>query len=68
MVIRNLQNSKWTAVKPVDRAKHFELKSLERSGPKKDQIVCVMRCVVSQTAHRILLEELKDNKKWRKGW
>ena len=68
VVISNLPNSKWTAVKPVDRSKHFELKSLEHSGPKEDQSVCVLRCIVTKTTHRIRLEELKDNKKWRKGW
>ena len=68
MVISNLPNSKWTATKPDDRSKHFELKTLEYSEPKEDQTVCVMRCIVTQTTHRIRLEELKDNKKWRKGW
>jgi len=66
--LNHLQNSKWTAVKPVDRARHFELKALERTGPEKNQIVCVMKCVVTGNSRRVRLKDLKNQKKWCKGW
>ena len=66
--LNHLQNSKWTAVEPINRARHFELKALERTGLQSDQIVCVMRCVVTRSSHRVPWNDLKNKKKWRKGW
>ena len=66
--LSHLQNSKWTAVEPVNRARHFELKALERTGLQSDHILCVMRCVVTRSSHRVPWKDLKNKKKWRKGW
>ena len=66
--LSHLQNSKWTAVEPVNRARHFELKALERTGLQSDHILCVMSCVVTRSSHRVPWKDLKNKKKWRKGW
>jgi tryptophan-rich hypothetical protein len=66
--LSHLQNSKWTAVEPVNRARHFELKALERTELQSDPIVCVMRCVVTRNSHRVRWKDLNNKNKWRKGW
>ena len=64
----HLLNSKWTAAKPVDRAQHFELKAFKGKTTQYDQVVCVMRCVVTRSLICVRLDELLDEDKWRKGW
>jgi len=66
--LNHLLNSKWTAVKPIDRARHFELKALEGKTIHNDQVVCVMRCVVTRYLIHVCLDDLLDEDKWRKGW
>ena len=66
--LNHLLNSKWTAVKPIDRARHFELKTLKGKTIQNDQIVCVMRCVVTRSLIHVYLDDLLDEDKWCKGW
>ena len=66
--LNHLLNSKWTAVKPIDRARHFELKALEGEAIQNAQVVCLMRCVVTRSLIHVCLNELLDEDKWRKGW
>ncbi|MBE30540.1 MAG: TIGR02450 family Trp-rich protein [Acidiferrobacteraceae bacterium] len=66
--LNHLVNSKWTAVKPIDRSRHFELKALTEQTRQSAQVVCLMRCVVTRSLVQVCLDELLDKNKWRKGW
>ena len=66
--LNHLLNSKWTAVKPIDRARHFELKALEGEAIQHAQVVCLMRCVVTRSLIHVCLDDLLDEDQWRKGW
>lgn len=66
--LNHLINSKWTAVRPIDRSRHFELKALQGGTRQSAKVVCLMRCVVTRSLIRVCLDELLDEDKWHKGW
>ncbi len=64
---QNLIGSKWTAVSPYNKEKHFEL-----IGVKKADADCstthALRSVMSGITYHVSPLELQDTKKWRRGW
>jgi len=64
---RKLLNSKWTAVNPVNKEKHFLVTELEFN---QDGVVnhCLMEAVISNRSERIDWKELKNQAKWLQGW
>ena len=66
---RKLLLSKWTAVKPVDRQKHFiVLKVLEPEVPDGPVVWVDIEAVYSGKISRLPWRELCDDSVWRQGW
>ena len=64
---RKLLNSKWTAVKPVNREKHFVVTEIEfaEDGSVRH---CLTEAVISKRAEPIDWETLKNTDYWLQGW
>ena len=62
-----LHHSKWTAVKPQRKEKHFFISEVEFD---EDGSVsrCVLEAVMSKNEYEINWRELKDSSKWQQGW
>ncbi|MBS7661894.1 TIGR02450 family Trp-rich protein [Pseudomonas lalucatii] len=59
--------SKWTAVHPRDREKHFLVVELLRD--EDDHIVAVeLQAVLSRHSRRLPWRALQDARHWRMGW
>ncbi len=65
---KKLPNSKWTAVSPVDREKHFLVVDWVRDddGAPTDRLV--IEAVLTQRLREIHWRELEDSRSWRVGW
>jgi tryptophan-rich hypothetical protein len=62
-----LLNSKWTAVKPLSKEKHFLVTELE-FDEEGDVVHCLIEAVISNRSALIQWKELKNNDKWLQGW
>jgi tryptophan-rich hypothetical protein len=62
-----LQNSKWTAVKPNNKEKHFIITEVEYD---EDGTVtsCLIEAVMSQRTKSINWSDLKNTEQWIQGW
>ncbi|MGF1858201.1 TIGR02450 family Trp-rich protein [Vibrio anguillarum] len=62
-----LRNSKWTAVKPMNREKHFLVSEVdyEEDG---SVTLCKLESVLSKNEYSIDWLELKNEEKWSQGW
>lgn len=66
---KKLLRSKWTAVSPVKKEKHFMVVSLiEPEIPEGPVIEINIEAVFSNNVYQIEWAELKDTTKWRQGW
>lgn len=62
-----LLNSKWTAVKPVNKEKHFVVTKVQLN--RKDQVEsCHMVAVMSHREYAVDWQELKQASHWVQGW
>lgn len=59
--------SKWTAVTPQNRERHFIVKCLLRDDDER-VIGCELEAVINHNVYRIDWRELKDAGVWRMGW
>lgn len=64
---KKLLNSKWTAVKPINREKHFLVTELE-FGENGEVIYCLIEAVISNRSEEIEWNELKQKDQWLQGW
>lgn len=64
---KKLLSSKWTAVNPVNKEKHFLVTELE-FDQEGNVIHCLIEAVYSKRAATIEWQALKDNKNWLQGW
>ena len=62
-----LHNSKWTAVKPINREKYFLVSEVEYDE-EGAVISCVIESVLSKNEYSIDWRELKNAEKWVQGW
>jgi len=62
-----LRNSKWTAVTPVNREKHFLVTEVEYDE-EGVVLACTLEAVLSKNEYPIDWKDLKDADKWRYGW
>ncbi|GAB3096707.1 TIGR02450 family Trp-rich protein [Aestuariicella hydrocarbonica] len=62
-----LRNSKWTAVKPMNREKHFLVSEVEFEEDGS-VISCKLESVLSKKEYLIDWTELKNREKWIQGW
>lgn len=64
---KKLLNSKWTAVNPVNKEKHFLVTELEFD--EEDNVVhCLIEAVISNRTEPIQWRALKDDANWLQGW
>lgn len=62
-----LRNSKWTAVMPLNREKHFLVTDVEYDEDGS-VLSCTLEAVLSNNEYAIDWTELKDASKWLYGW
>ena len=64
---KKLLHSKWTAVQPVNKEKHFMVTEVEfdEEGVVVD---CVIEAVMSKRSESIDWTVLKNTDNWRQGW
>jgi len=62
-----LRNSKWTAVTPLKREKHFLVSDVEYDE-ENVVIACMLEAVLSKNTYSIDWAELKNEQKWLQGW
>jgi len=60
-------NSKWTAVNPAKKEKHFLVSELEFDDEGK-VIHCLIEAVISHRSVSIDWNVLKDSDNWLQGW
>ncbi len=59
--------SKWTAVTPINKEKHFLVSKLLRD--ELENITgCVLEAVLTQRAEHIDWKLLQDDTRWQQGW
>lgn len=64
---KKLLNSKWTAVNPVNREKHFIVTEVEFN--ENDIIIhCLLEAILTRRSFSIQWRELKDRSDWTAGW
>ena len=65
---KKLANSKWTAVRPEDREKHFLIIDWVRdeAGLPTDHVV--LEAVLTNRTREIPWRDLEDPGRWRIGW
>tara|TARA_R110002072_G_scaffold185038_1_gene341763 strand:+ start:1028 stop:1243 length:216 start_codon:yes stop_codon:yes gene_type:complete len=64
---KKLINSKWTAVQPDKKEKHFMVTEVE-FDEEESVISCLLEAVLSKRSTLIQWQELKDARKWVHGW
>ena len=66
---KKLLLTKWTAVKPVARQKHFLVSKVILPDPPDERIEWVeIEAVYSKKVRTIRWRELQDDTVWRQGW
>ena len=65
---RKLLNSKWTAVKPVAKQKHFIVTNVEFDEEGLMVLACTIQAVLTKREADIDWHELKDGTRWQQGW
>lgn len=64
---KKLLNSKWTAVTPVNKARHFIVTELQQNETGK-VVFCVLEAVMNQTIFELSPADLKERSTWIQGW
>ena len=59
--------SKWTALKPQNRERHFLVTRLVRDA-QETIIGCELEAVISKNVYPIDWKDLQDSSCWRMGW
>ena len=66
---KKLLLSKWTAVKSVDRQKHFLVVTVIEPEPPEAPVEWIeIEAVYSKKVRRIRWRELLDGAVWKQGW
>lgn len=65
--IKKLFLSKWTAVEPKNKERHFMVSRLLKD--ENDQVfACVLEAVITTNEYQISPDELKNSECWAMGW
>ncbi|MEM8593908.1 MAG: TIGR02450 family Trp-rich protein [Pseudomonadota bacterium] len=64
---KKLRHSKWTAVHPERKEKHFMITEVTFDDDGK-VISCVMEAVMTRREFQVEWRGLKDESMWRQGW
>ena len=66
---KKLLHSKWTAVTPIARQRHFIVTQvLEPELPEGPLLWVEIEAVLSKKTQRILWRDLQDATRWAQGW
>lgn len=61
--------SKWTALHPVDRQKHFVVTKVHSPDVVQGRVEWVdLEAVLTRKVQRIDWRELRDDTRWKQGW
>lgn len=64
---KKLFNSKWTALKPLNKEKHFIVTELEFD--EEGQVIsCSIEALMSKRLITLQWQELKNDMLWLQGW
>jgi len=64
---KKLLNSKWTAVEPKNKEKHFIVVEVDYDDDK-NVVLCVLEALMTKRQSEIDWRVLKDQGAWRSGW
>ncbi|GAA4096973.1 TIGR02450 family Trp-rich protein [Zhongshania borealis] len=64
---KKLLNSKWTAISPQNKEKHFIITEVE-FDEFQTLYHCVIEAVMSKRSFTLQWRELRDANKWTSGW
>ena len=64
---KKLLNSKWTAVKPFNKEKHFIISEIEFDDENK-VISCTIQAILTKRSAPFNWNDLKDENHWLHGW
>ena len=64
---KKLLNSKWTAVNPINKEKHFIITEIE-FDENNNVTNCLIEAVISYRTQPINWTELKKSEHWLQGW
>lgn len=64
---KKLLNSKWTAMAPVHRERHFVVTEVEFDDDR-NVVSCVLQAVLSKREMAIDWRDLTHASKWTQGW
>ena len=64
---KKLLNSKWTAVQPQNKEKHFLITDVEFDEDGA-VIHCEIEAIITKRSAAINWQDLKDPEHWRSGW
>jgi tryptophan-rich hypothetical protein len=66
---KKLLHTKWTAVEPISKEKHFLVtRVVEPVSPGSPVVSVEIEAVHSKRARVIAWRELKDATRWKRGW
>jgi len=63
---KKLLNSKWTAVNPVQKEKHFLITEIEFE--ENEVTHCLIEAIITKRTQSLDWEELKNQEHWLSGW
>lgn len=64
---KKLLHSKWTAVEPQNREKHFIVTEVDYDEEGK-VVLCILEAVLSDREYSIDWTQLKSRDNWLQGW
>ncbi|MBB1273086.1 MULTISPECIES: TIGR02450 family Trp-rich protein [Psychromonas] len=64
---QKLLNSKWTAVKPLNKEKHFLITDVD-FDEQGNVIFCLLEAIISHREAEISWRDLQDSECWLQGW
>lgn len=65
---RKLLLSKWTAVQPLQREKHFIVTDCQLDEQEEVVVSVDLQAVLTKRTQRLPWKLLKDSKQWQAGW
>lgn len=64
---KKLLNSKWTAIAPQNKEKHFLLIKVEKDEDE-NIIECIIEAIMTKNTYPIYWRDLNDAQQWLSGW
>ncbi|WP_025562619.1 TIGR02450 family Trp-rich protein [Psychromonas sp. SP041] len=64
---KKLLRSKWTAVKSINKEKHFLITEVD-FDEDGGVILCLLEAIISHRTTDINWHDLKDTEQWLQGW